>query len=83
MIVDSEGVAFAFLGHLVCLLRHTDYRLIEIPWLSKIHGDPVTECYNCMDISISAIAQNDKNAPLQPNDGPNMVQYCWLLLLTL
>lgn len=45
MIVDLEVVAFAFLGHIGYLLGHTDYSLIEIPWLSKIHEDPATECY--------------------------------------
>jgi hypothetical protein len=76
MIVDLQVVAFAFLGHHGCLLHHTDYRLIEIPWPCKIHEDPVTECYSRMGISLSVIAQNDKYAPPQPNDGPNMVQYC-------
>jgi hypothetical protein len=71
------GCAFAFLGLLAACsaIRITD--LLKFLG-SKVHEDPVTECYIHMDSSLSAdsaIAQNDKNAPLPPNHGPNMVQY--------
>lgn len=58
MIVDLQVVAFAFLAHHGFFVHHTDYGLIEIPWLCKIHEDPVTECYSRMGISLSVIVQN-------------------------